>query len=257
MVSDKLSPNFFIIGAPKAATTSLSSLLEQHPEAGISRVKEPHFFSLDRNYKLGWEKYLAFFSHCAGKKAIGDASTSYCRIRYNPMTVKRIQTHIANPRIIYMVRHPIERMASAYVEHMGPQSGNSFTSINDAVRRQPMIIDSSRYWEVFDVFRSAFGTERVKVVWFEDYTADTISTFREVCRFLGIDDAVVPDLGKERRNSREIKLARLGARPEASAPIDMTWNPETRQWVIAQIRDDNLRFLEHFGRPSNYWGNLY
>lgn len=38
------APNFLIIGAAKCATTSLASLLEQHPEAGISRPKESHSF---------------------------------------------------------------------------------------------------------------------------------------------------------------------------------------------------------------------
>jgi hypothetical protein len=38
-----IKPNFFIIGAAKAATTSLSSMLSVHPEAGIVRGKEPHF----------------------------------------------------------------------------------------------------------------------------------------------------------------------------------------------------------------------
>jgi hypothetical protein len=72
-----IKPNFFIIGAAKAATTSLSSLLSMHPEAGIVRPKEPNFFSYDRNFETGWEKYLRLYSHCAAKRVIGDASTSY------------------------------------------------------------------------------------------------------------------------------------------------------------------------------------
>src|SRR5665213_879648 len=38
-------PSFFIIGAPKAGTTSLYHYLDQHPEIFMSAIKEPHFFA--------------------------------------------------------------------------------------------------------------------------------------------------------------------------------------------------------------------
>src|SRR5277367_1155718 len=149
----KIQPNFFIIGAAKAATTSLSSLLGSHPQAAIVKGKEPHFFSYEHFYRLGWEKYLKLYSHCYREKAIGDASTSYSRIRYHPDVVERIQKHVPDAKIIYMVRHPLKRMESAYVEHLASPGGQVFLSINDAIRQQPMIVDSSRYWEVFDAYR--------------------------------------------------------------------------------------------------------
>ena len=40
-------PDFFIIGAPKAGTTSLYHYLDQHPEVFMSAIKEPHFFAAE------------------------------------------------------------------------------------------------------------------------------------------------------------------------------------------------------------------
>ena len=40
-------PEFFIIGAPKCGTTSLSIYLSQHPEVCFSEPKEPHFVLTD------------------------------------------------------------------------------------------------------------------------------------------------------------------------------------------------------------------
>ena len=37
--------NFFIVGAPKAGTTSLYSYLNQHHSISMSLVKEPNYFS--------------------------------------------------------------------------------------------------------------------------------------------------------------------------------------------------------------------
>ena len=113
---EKIQPNFFIIGAAESATTSLSSLLASHPQAAIVRGKEPHFFSYDHLYKLGWDKYLDLFSHCTRQKAIGDGYHVLLPDSIHPATVERIYKHVPDARIIYMVRHPLERMESAYVE---------------------------------------------------------------------------------------------------------------------------------------------
>lgn len=250
-------PNFFIIGAAKAATTSLSSLLELHPQAAMVRGKEPHFFSCDQRYQLGWERYLGLYSHCGGQRAIGDASTSYSRIRYHGAVVDRIRRHVPEAKIIYMVRHPLQRMESAYIELLCTAGGQIFSSINDAVRRQPRILDSSRYGEVFDAYRQRFGESRIKIVWFEEYAANTTAVFQDVCRFLEIDDAVVPDLQRERTNGRDSageRLARLG---RGDVAIDTSWDEATRAWVIHQIREDNTRFLAHLGKPQDFWGDLF
>jgi hypothetical protein len=274
-------PNFFIVGATKAATTSLSSLLEAHPQAAIVRFKEPHFFSFDDCYAEGWSKYLELFAHVSDETAIGDASTSYSRLRYHPRVIRRIQRHVPDAKIIYMVRHPIERMESAYLEYISREiiyavrypiermesaylepipneGGMAFTSINDAIRRNPMIVDSSRYWEVFDAYRKAFGEDRIRIVWFEEYIANQKAVFQDVCQFLEIDDQCEPNLTVEGRNSREdaaLRLARTSG--DGGLPWNMVWEEDLRRQVIAQIHDDNLRFLAHFGRPANYWGDLF
>ena len=132
-----IKPNFLIIGAAKAATTALSSMLDAHPEAAIVKGKEPHFFSHDRAYSMGWERYQELYRHCDGKLAVGDASTSYSRLRHHPDTISRIRKHVPDVKIIYMVRHPLDRMVSAYVERLAtPGTGQVFEFINHAVRQQ-------------------------------------------------------------------------------------------------------------------------
>jgi hypothetical protein len=38
-------PNFFLVGAPKAGTTSLYHYLRQHPQIYMSPIKEPNYFA--------------------------------------------------------------------------------------------------------------------------------------------------------------------------------------------------------------------
>jgi hypothetical protein len=251
-------PNFLIIGAAKAATTTLSNLLDRHPQAAIVQGKEPHFFSVDANYQAGWERYQRLFSHCTHELATGDASTSYSRIRYHPDTVRRILHHVPEVKIIYMVRHPLRRMESAYVERLATRVASQFFgSINDAVRQQPMIVDSSRYWEVFDHYRAHFGASRILVVWFEEFVADLDAGFRKVCDFLDIDPAADVGIGHELQNRREHATRRMQQLGRGHLGIDTEWDAATRRWVIEQIREDNVRLLEHFHKPRNYWGDIF
>jgi len=143
------------------------------------------------------------------------------------------------------------------VEHMCTADGCVFSSINEAVRQMPMILDSSRYWEVFDAYRQKFDEARIKIVWFEEYIANTTAVFQDVCRFLDIDDRVKPDLERERTNSRDLAATRMATIGRPGIQINTTWDDATRRWVIDQLRDDNCRFLDYFGKPRNYWGELF
>lgn len=253
----KPKPNFLIIGAAKAGTTSLASLLTAHPEAGIVLGQQPDFFSVDRKYQFGWVKYLKLYKRCLGKKAIGDASTSYSRIRYHPNVIERIARHMPHAKIIYMVRHPLDRMVSAYVARMSvPNPPQQFASINDAVRKEPMIIDSSRYWEVYDAYRQKFREEQIKIVWYEEFLADTTAVFQDVCRFLEIDASVAPDFSSPYANpSADPEDLQASVSP-SGVPLVSAWDDETRAWAIEQLKDDITRFLQHFGKPLDYWGDL-
>lgn len=206
------APNFFIIGAAKAATTTLATLLDTHPEAGIAHGKEPHFFSVDTNFRAGRQAYLQLFKHCTGKLAIGDASTSYSRIRNHPETARRIHAHVPEARIIYMVRHPLRRIESAYVERLATASRmEPYANINEAVRRQPTLVDSSRYWEVYEHYRTIFSEKRILVIWFEEFIADLGTSLRDVCRFLSIDASVPLNHAAQKLNSRDDARRRMAA----------------------------------------------
>jgi len=251
-------PNFLIIGAAKAATTTLASLISQHPQAGIVAGKEPHFFSMDVQYHKGWSWYQGGFQHCRHEIAVGDASTSYSRIRYHPETINRILEHIPDVKIIYMVRQPLDRIVSAYIERIGSVDFNkAYPSINHAVQAEPMMIDSSRYWEVYSYYRAHIDEERIKVVWFEDFIDNTLDTFHMICRFLDIDDSISIEANKAHQNSREQVLNTISHNRHGSyLEYNTTWDNKVRAWVLDQIRDDSKCLLDHFDKPLNYWGDL-
>jgi hypothetical protein len=57
-------PNFFIVGAPKAGTTSLYAYPGQHPQVYMCPIKEPGYFAPEhalQSYLSNWEGYLTLY----------------------------------------------------------------------------------------------------------------------------------------------------------------------------------------------------
>ena len=68
--------NTLIIGAARSATTSLSQILDQHPDICLSRPKEPQFFS-----DPDWREKIETYHNCFHEEAkiYLDASTNYSK----------------------------------------------------------------------------------------------------------------------------------------------------------------------------------
>jgi len=112
-------PNFFIVGAPKAGTTSLYEYLKDIPGIYMSPVKEPNFFrteftSTNRHigHVINKEEYLSLFKNVKGKKIIGEASPSYLE---DPKSPFLIHEKIPNAFILISLRDPVERLFSAHL----------------------------------------------------------------------------------------------------------------------------------------------
>ena len=113
-------PNFFIVGAPRAGTTSLYAYLSQIPGIYMSPVKEPEFFSPNRSTNddlipiVNKNDYLTLFKNVKDELLIGEASTCYLE---DPDSPKLIYNKVADAYIIILLRDPIERAYSHYLMH--------------------------------------------------------------------------------------------------------------------------------------------
>ena len=70
-------PHFLIIGAMKAATSTLYDQLRHQPGIFLPELKEPNFFSDDAHYARGIDWYTGLFAEAGPSDLIGDASTHY------------------------------------------------------------------------------------------------------------------------------------------------------------------------------------
>jgi hypothetical protein len=196
MVQD-LRPNFLVIGAMKAGTSSLHRYLGQHPALFTTSRKEPDFFIADRTADEQ-RRYTALFEPAPCGSLVGESSPNYTKLHLFPGTPRRIRAFVPDVRLIYLLRDPIQRMLSHY--HHSRRRGRETRSFAKAVRESENLIMTSRYCWQLTHYLSEFPRRQVLVITTEDLDVAPVPTLSRVFRFLGVDDEVTVDVS-ERRNA--------------------------------------------------------
>ncbi|MBA3690835.1 MAG: sulfotransferase [Actinobacteria bacterium] len=184
-------PNFLVIGAMKAGTTSLYHYLRDHPQVFMPETKEVNFFNPLRNWRRGVGWYEDQF--CAapeGAIAVGEASTSYTKFPWIQGVPERIAAVLGDVRLIYVVRHPVERMRSQYLHHLA--TGQEWRPIAEAFVQESMYLNISRYAFQLDQFLPYVPRDRVLVLDSRDLRADRVPTLRRIFEFLEVEPNWVP-----------------------------------------------------------------
>jgi hypothetical protein len=178
-------PNFFVIGAMKAGTTSLYQYLRAHPQIFMADDKEPCFFGSKLNWHRGREWYESLFHHAGDAIAVGEACTGYTKYPIHDGVPERMSQLIPEARLIYLVRHPIERIRSHY-EHVH-RYGYEKRPLAVAVLEDPKYVGYSRYALQIDQYLKCFAREQLLVVTSENLRSERRGTLRQIFDFLGVD----------------------------------------------------------------------
>ena len=196
-------PNFLLIGAMKAGTTSLYHYLRGHPHVFMPPVKELDFFAREPRSNHGTDWYRRQFAPApAGAIAIGEASTLYTKHPRFPGVPERIAAQIPDARLIYLVRDPIERIRSHYQHQVA--LGAERAPLADAIFRDPIYLDTSRYAMQIDRYLEVFSSDQLLVVTSERLRGDREVAVREILAFLGLDSSRLPtNLDREFYRSAE------------------------------------------------------
>jgi hypothetical protein len=137
---------------------------------------------------------------------VGEASTRYLYSREAPGLIAE---EVEDPRIVAMVRNPIDMVASLHA-HKVASGTEDLTDLEQALeaeadRRQgrriprdsnPMLStyrDRARFAEQLVPWFERFGRERVRVMVLEQVMADPAAHFEGLLTFLGVDPTYRPD----------------------------------------------------------------
>lgn len=177
--------DFLLIGAAKSATTSLSNALSQHPDICFSDPKEPQFFS-ENNWNNNLDHYHSLFKKKAAK-LYGEGSTNYSKFpHYNKTIHQDIFNYNPNMKIIYMMRHPIDRIISHYI-HSYNRGHEPIDDINIALTSNNHYIDTARYAMQIEPYISYFGKPNVLMLFFDDFISKPQRLLDTTFDFLDID----------------------------------------------------------------------
>jgi hypothetical protein len=198
-------PDFIIIGAMKSATSSIHSQLAAHPGIFMSEPKEPNFFSDDAEYERGTEWYGSLFEAAAADDLRGESSTHYTKLPDYPHTVDRMKAALPNAKLIYVMRHPVDRLESHYI-HQWSQNVIR-CGIEEALDRHPELVDYGRYAFQLEPYFEAFGRDAVLPVFFAALKRHPQRELERIARFVGYEGAVLwdPELGAQNVSSERIR----------------------------------------------------
>lgn len=214
-------PNFFLVGAQKAGTTSLEFAMRQHPEVFISPIKEPNHFCTDIHKDLGYRQpsdaivlnlrrylskperphvnmqyvfeakdYEALFRDADGFRAVGECSTTYL---YSKTAPENIRQYAPAAKIIISLRDPVRRMKSHHA--MATRIGYERRSLEEAVSDEIQNLDApwvetgpylgqSLYADGVKRYTGTFRPDNVLLMFFEDFISDPHAELEKLRLFL-------------------------------------------------------------------------
>lgn len=239
-------PHFIIIGAMKSATSSLHVQLSSQPGIFMSEPKEPQFFSDDDQYQRGADWYQSLFSGACEDDLCGESSTHYTKLPDYPETIPRMKAFLPDVRVIYAMRHPIDRLVSHYI-HQWTQN-IICCDINDALDRYPELINYGRYSYQLEPYFEAYGQSSVLPVFFEALRRQPQAELERIARFIGCPGPVAwrEDLGPQNISAERLRRFR-GYRLMVDSP-PMTFLRRTL--VPRSVRDIVKTRLTMSQRPA-------
>ncbi len=246
-------PDFIIIGAHKAGTTSLHHYFDQHPDVFMTVVKEPNYFSFDPmnaahvgarkgSYRVkSLSDYEALFKGAPLESRRGEASPSYLHSRSAPTRIKEL---LPECRLIVSLRNPVDRAYSAY--QMAFRAGVTKMRVEDIEPGLDSWTKKSLYAESLSRYLKIFSDSRLRVVLFEDLIENPSETMRDLFNFIEVRTEIKIDTsyrfnpgGLPRSSFVHHSLNSL-----KKIPLLQEFAPKTMRRKLARFRDGNLQKAE-------------
>ncbi len=244
-------PDFIVIGAQKAGTTSLHKFLRRHPDVTASRTKEVHYFDSRTHLGDGW--YRSQFPVRRLGASTPLAFETSPRYLFHPHAPERIKSVVPDVKLIALLRNPVDRAASAH--QMEVARGREPLGLLEALQAEESrlrpFLDAAKYdergiWDFAYKMRGiyadqlsryfdSFDRAQILVVRSEDLFADPDAQLRTITTFLGIRE--MPDVGEFPR------VRPGGVRGERHMPL------EAAEYLNDYFAPHNRRLEELLGRP--------
>lgn len=212
-----IMPNFFIIGAQKAGTTSLCRYLQEHPQVYMSSIFEPGFFAFEgeeinfcgpgderisNRVITDLDRYRKLFENVTHETAIGEGTTLYLQ---SSKAANRIAHYVPDAKIIVILRNPVDRAYSAFM-HLKRDNLEKFQieDFSKALLEEEERIKNnwgylwryksmSLYSKALQRYYENFPSNQIKVYLYEDFNNNPHEFLKDIYRFLNVDEHCLPE----------------------------------------------------------------
>lgn len=252
----RVLPDFILIGAHKAGTTSFYNYLREHPNIISAWKKDIKYFDL--HFKRGPLWYRSYFPskyrlrvdrHSGHRLITGDGTTDYL---YYPKAPQRIAEMLPNVKLICLVRNPIDRAYSHFQHEQRIQLEN--LSFEEAIEQEGArlkqdnpndeaqikfrtygYVKKGLYADYLQKWFETFPKERLLIIRSEDFFGDTaLDTYCEAQEFLRLP--IWKHINFKNANPGNYKGMK----------------PETREKLAEYYRPHNQRLYELVGRDFGW-----
>lgn len=222
-------PDFLLIGGMKCGSTTLHDYLVNHPKLAEPQYKEPGFFSRDERFALGLDWYRSVFASAQDDQLAFESSTCYTRHPHFGEVAARIHEHLPGIKLVYIMRHPVDRLYSHYRHAMlerQKKNEGPVISLLAAVSENSEYFDAGCYARQIEQFTAHYDRDRFFFLTLEELTADPDAMLGRLQEFLGVD--VVPTLSTSLKGASNAASARAMGTTTASARSRLRRNPLVR-----------------------------
>lgn len=241
-----MAPDFLIIGAMKCGTSTLAAQLGAQAGVFMTTPKEPNFFSDDDVHARGLDWYQSLFVAARPGDLKGEASTHYTKRPTHPHTIERMRGVLATPRLVYMIRDPLDRAISHYI-HEWSQGvmGNDPVA---AFAAHPELVDYGRYAMQIAPFVEAFGRKAILLTSLERLTADPAAELARVGAHIGM---TAPPVWHDDLGAQNVSAARVRKLPLHGLLVDNPVATALRRALVPKALRARIRQARTVGqRPS-------
>lgn len=251
----RVTPDFLIVGAQRAGTTTLYRLLQEHPAVRFPRLtKSVHWFDVDYHRPLSW--YRSGFAlrrtvdrqaEAAGEPVqVGEAAPYY---GFHPFAPARIAEQLPDVRLVMILRDPVTRAWSQF-HHERARGWETLADFTAALEAEPARLADAEavlahrpghhlahqhnsyvarglYKEQIERLWAAVGRDQVLVLYNEDLDRDPGPVVDRLHDFLGLSRRPVTP---GRWNPRS-----QGAIPMAAVERIRAATAESDAWLRAEM----------------------
>src|ERR1700678_487294 len=177
-IDETALPSFFIVGPPRTGSSWLHEVLSVHA-ALPSPSKETRFF--DTHFHRGLKWYAAHYRDTGGNWRRGEVAPTYFA---SDAARERMAQIVPDAKIVCVFRNPVDRIVSLY--RLKRAYGFIPWSFEEAVQRDPELMETGRYASHLKLWQRSFGAANVHSCIYDDLRTDPQGFLDEVLDFIGV-----------------------------------------------------------------------